>query len=67
MGRRKIWQEMRVCGLCGNEFMPEFSNQVYCCKDHSNIARKAKASIFGRELLKNNPTAAQAWYGNMEG
>jgi len=64
MGRRKIWQEMRRCGICDKEFMPEFSNSVYCCKAHARIARRAKASQFGRDMLANNPAEAQAWYGD---
>ena len=42
IGRRKIWQEIRVCPVCGNEFMPEYSNQVYCCTSHADIGRREK-------------------------
>ena len=67
MGRRKIWAEIRVCPVCHNKFMPEYSNQVYCCASHSDIARRAKASKYGRELLENNPDGAMQWYGDREG
>ena len=66
MGRRKIWAEIRVCPVCDSEFMPEYSNQVYCCTSHSDIARRAKASEYGKKLLLENPRAAMEWYGRGE-
>jgi len=52
MGRRKIWAEIRVCPVCENEFMPEYSNQVYCCTSHANIARRAKDSARRRVAIE---------------
>lgn len=62
MGRHKIWAVEIECGVCGKMFLKEFSNQKYCCGEHSDIARRAKASKFGRDLLERSPAEAQAYY-----
>lgn len=66
MGRRKAWAVEIACAVCGKVFRKEYSNQKYCCAPHADIARRAKASKFGRELLENNPVGAMKWYGDKE-
>lgn len=66
MGRRKAWAELRACELCGNTYMPEYSNQVYCCRSHADIAHRAKGSMRGRRMLEEDPYQAMEWYDRGE-
>lgn len=52
MGKRKIWAEERVC-FCGKKFMPEFSNQKYCCVEHSRAGQNAMRTKNGQGRLKH--------------
>ena len=62
MGRRKIWEEIRQCPVCDGFFMPQFSNQKYCCSKHADIIKRAKASTLGRRLLVEDWDAAMKRY-----
>ena len=61
---KRDWRKPRTC-FCGNIFMPEWWNQIFCCRGHQRIAHSASHSEMGRKLMKEDPQAALQWYDHL--